>query len=95
MRELIPTNRYLRTISKLLGKHPEFDALIVATLGLLQQNPHHPSLETQRLAGTLQGKYACTVAYDLRIVFEFEARKPPELAAIDLIDIGTHDQVYR
>ena len=95
MRALIPTKRFLRVIKKLSAKHPEFDLPITQTLNQLQNDPYHPSLETHHLFGKLEGLYACTVAYDLRIIFEFEARKPPEMAAIALIDIGTHNQVYR
>ena len=36
--------------------------------------------------------YACSAGYDVRIVFEFFRHKGAE--AIQLVTIGTHDDVY-
>ncbi len=95
MRELVPKKRFLRALRKFTRKHPEFASKIQVVLTQLSLDPFQPALETHGLSGTLEGSYACTVAYDLRIIFQFEARKPPEATAILLIDIGTHDQVYK
>jgi mRNA interferase YafQ len=95
VREIIANKRFLRALRKFTRKHPEFTSKIQSVLAQLSLNPFQPALETHALSGTLEGSYACSVAYDLRIIFQFEARKPPEAAAILLLDIGTHDQVYK
>jgi mRNA-degrading endonuclease YafQ of YafQ-DinJ toxin-antitoxin module len=45
-----------------------------------------------KLKGKLSGSWACTVTYDLRIIFEFV--REGEDDAILLMEIGTHDEVY-
>jgi Txe/YoeB family toxin of Txe-Axe toxin-antitoxin module len=52
----------------------------------------HPQLKTHKLKGNLAGAWACSVAYDLRIVFEFVQHDETE--SILLLSIGTHDEVY-
>jgi mRNA-degrading endonuclease YafQ of YafQ-DinJ toxin-antitoxin module len=40
-------------------------------LELLSANAFHPHLRTHKLKGRLDGYYACSAAYDLRIIFRF------------------------
>ncbi len=94
MRELVLSSIFTRRYKKLVGKQPELQTKIRDVLSLLREDTFAPALETHKLKGKLDGEYACTVAYDLRIIFEFEARVPPEEAAIVLLNIGTHDEVY-
>jgi len=49
-------------------------------------------VDTHRLRGELAGFWACSVAYDCRIVFDFVGSQ--ENPVLLLIDIGTHDEVY-
>ena len=63
-------------------------------LSLLESDPFTPSLKTHKLQGELKGLWACSVEYDCRIVFRFEALEGESEEAIVLIDIGTHDEVY-
>ncbi len=65
---------------------------IQTTLELLAEDAFHPSLKTHRLKGNLEGSRACSVAYDLRIIFEFVQHDENE--AILLEAIGSHDEVY-
>jgi mRNA-degrading endonuclease YafQ of YafQ-DinJ toxin-antitoxin module len=43
----------------------------------------------------MAGKWACSVAYDLRIIFTFvpDLDEPKE-QSIALLNLGSHDQVY-
>ncbi|WP_417914692.1 type II toxin-antitoxin system YafQ family toxin [Candidatus Electronema sp. JM] len=59
---------------------------------LLSEDAFHPLLRTHKLKGNLEGSWACSVAYDLRIVFSFVDYAGSE--AILLEAIGTHDEVY-
>lgn len=58
----------------------------------LSSDAFHPSLKTHKLKGKLRGSWACSVDYDLRIVFEFVKHEGDD--AILLETVGTHDEVY-
>lgn len=45
-----------------------------------------------KLKGPLEGSWACSAGYDLRIVFSFGDHEDSE--AILLETVGTHDEVY-
>ncbi len=94
-RELITNASFDRALKKYLRQHPDSDSSIESILERLEIEPFHPQLGIHQLQGRMKGLWAVEVAYDLRIVFYFEKRKPPEEAAIILTDIGTHDQVYK
>ncbi len=94
MRILRFSKHFAKRFKKLLRKNSHIQGKVLQVLEFLQQDPFTPSLETHKLKGELEGKYACSVAFDLRIVFVFEISLKTELAPILLLDIGTHDEVY-
>ena len=55
-------------------------------LRLLATDPRDPRLRTHKLEGG--ERWACSYAYDGRIVFTWEAD------VITLLDVGTHDDVH-
>jgi mRNA-degrading endonuclease YafQ of YafQ-DinJ toxin-antitoxin module len=57
-------------------------------------DPFHPSLESHKLKGKLVGTWACSVTYDLRIVFEFKQNPTSNEEEILLLAFGSHDEVY-
>ena len=93
MRKLIWGNTFIRSIKKAIRKHPQLRKNIEDTLKLLAQNAYAPQLRTHKLKGKLGGCWACSVGYDLRIVFEFVKSEGPE-DDIFLMEIGTHEEVY-
>jgi mRNA interferase YafQ len=60
----------------------------------LINEPFAPQLETHKLKGKLSGAWACSVGYDLRIVFDFVKSEGKQEEDIFLMDLGTHDEVY-
>ncbi len=46
------------------------------------------------LKGKLSGRWACTVEFDMRIVFRFTPSESDGEDDILLLGIGTHDEVY-
>lgn len=94
MRELVWSKTFLRASKRLIRKQPAFRVEIERTLRLLVENPFDPRLATHKLHGKLKGKWACSVAYDLRIVFMFTESLSGDLDDIFLIEIGTHNEVY-
>ncbi len=58
----------------------------------LQNDAFDPQLRTHKLRGNLEGLWASSGSYDLRIVFEIV--RQPDAEAILLVSCGTHDEVY-
>jgi mRNA-degrading endonuclease YafQ of YafQ-DinJ toxin-antitoxin module len=50
------------------------------------------SIADPQLKGKLEGSWACSAGYDLRIIFSFVQHEGAE--AILLETMGTHDEVY-
>jgi len=91
-RVLLRSNSFIRTSKKLLQKKPHLVAPVREALSLLVEDAYNPLLRTHKLTGNLQGSWACSAGYDLRIVFSFEKVEGKD--AILLETIGTHDEVY-
>ena len=91
-RTLLRAPAFGRDLRNWLKSRPDSAAAIEATLEQLSADASQPSLRTHKLRGPLAGCWACSVGYDLRVVFEFAQHEGAE--AILLLALGTHDQVY-
>ena len=96
MRTLIWGKTFVKAFKRVIKKAPKQRDNIEYTLSLLAENPFDPSLVSHKLKGKLSDSWACTVGYDLRIIFEFVKSESEEQAEDDilLLEIGTHDEVY-
>ena len=94
MTKLIISPSFKRAFKNIIKKKPELKYKIESKLRLLSDNPYNPILRTHKLKGKLSGAWACTVEYECRIVFCFEQNQETLEEEINLIDIGTHDEVY-
>ena len=65
---------------------------IKAALEILAEDAFDPRLRTNKLKGKLEGSWACSAGYDLRILFSFVDHEDAE--AILLETVGSHDEVY-
>jgi len=79
-------------VRRYLKKHPQAADDLEATITLLSEDAFDPRLKTHKLKGDLDGVWACSAGYDLRILFELIQHKGVE--AILLLTMGTHDEVY-
>ena len=91
-RTLLRSPAFARDLRQWLKSRPDAAAPIQAALEQLSADAAHPSLRTHKLRGPLAGCWACSVGYDLRVVFEYVPHEGTE--AILLLALGTHDQVY-
>ncbi|MEN6450863.1 MAG: type II toxin-antitoxin system mRNA interferase toxin, RelE/StbE family [Thermoguttaceae bacterium] len=91
-RSLIRSNAFLRDAKRLAKSDARAIESLFSTLAVLEQDAFDPGLKTHKLKGDLEGSWACSFGYDLRIVFEFIQHEGKE--AILLESLGTHDQVY-
>jgi addiction module RelE/StbE family toxin len=91
-RELLRTTAFIRAARRYLKKHPHAADDLQTALELLTADAFDARLKTHKLKGDLDGVWACSAGYDLRILFEIVERDGAE--AILLLTVGTHDEVY-
>ncbi|MBI5475614.1 MAG: type II toxin-antitoxin system mRNA interferase toxin, RelE/StbE family [Ignavibacteriales bacterium] len=91
-RELIRSNSFIRAAKKYIRRQMYKADEIKSTLELLSENAFDPRLKTHKLKGELENSWACSIGYDLRIIFMFVEHEGKE--AILLETIGTHEEVY-
>jgi addiction module RelE/StbE family toxin len=91
MNALLYSPAFTREWKRYARRNPPLAKRIAAVLDQLAIDPHAPFLHTHKLAGDLAGAWACSVAYDLRILFEIKPGSPTE---IYLVSLGSHDHVY-
>jgi mRNA-degrading endonuclease YafQ of YafQ-DinJ toxin-antitoxin module len=91
-RPLLPSSAFVRTAKRVTKRDPSSAVAIQAVLELLEEDAFHPQLRTHKLKGPLEGSWACSAGYDLRIIFSFVQHEGTE--AILLETLGTHDEVY-
>lgn len=91
-RRLLQSPTFVRAARRVLRRSPQFGDVVRFVLQTLSEDAFHPSLKTHKLKGELSGRWASSVAYDLRVVFRFVQHENEEV--ILLMSIGTHDEVY-
>lgn len=91
-RVLIRSSAFVRAAKRLVKKRPNVADELGVALGLLSEDAFHPRLKTHKLKGDLEGSWAASAGYDLRIVFQMVDHEGSD--AILLQTVGTHDEVY-
>ena len=91
-RVLLSSASFVRAARRLMKKHPEVAPTLEATFAALMEDAFQAALKTHKLKGELADCWACSVGYDLRLIFEFVPHEGTE--AILLQNVGTHDEVY-
>ena len=88
---LLWTETYLRTARKFIRQHPDLEGELENVLKQLEDDPRAPRLRLHALHGKRRGKHAASLTYSHRIVLVLRV----VAKEIVLLDIGTHDEVYR
>ena len=88
---LVWTDTFKRTARKFLSRHHDLQEVFSLVLHKLEQDPNDPELRLHPLSGRLQGKHAVRLTYSYRIVLRLEFVADE----IILLDVGSHDEVYR
>jgi addiction module RelE/StbE family toxin len=89
---LLRSSAFIRRAKGVLKKNPQQSVDLQSALDLLAADCFHPRLKTHKLKGELEGCWACSAGYDLRLVFKFVEYEGAE--AILLLTVGTHEEVY-
>ena len=84
----------MRAIKRKTRRSPALLDEIEKVLHRLETDPFHPLLHTHKLTGQLSGTWACSVGYDIRMLFEFVQNPESGVEEILLLTVGTHDEVY-
>lgn len=89
--KIVQTDSYLKIATKFFKKHSELFDKYAKTVTLLEIDPFHPSLRLHKLQGKLREYHSLSIDMSYRIVIEFMIQD----SEIILINIGSHDDVYR
>jgi len=87
-RPLLRSSAFVHAAKKYVKKNPSAPADIQAALKLLSDDALHVQLKAHKLKGTLEGFWACSAGYDLRIVFRFVPWEAGELQSPDAKGTG-------
>jgi addiction module RelE/StbE family toxin len=91
MYKINKNDKFIKKAKKFFKKHPDLLDKFSKIMITLTVNPFEPSLKTHKLSGKLNGLYSCSLDFQYRIILS--------IVIIDqqiyLIDIGTHDKVYK
>ncbi len=88
---LVVSPAFRRAAKRFLKQHPELRETFDAMLNALAADPFAPALRTHPLHGPLEGTWAARITYSYRVTFAVH----PEEGVIDLLDVGSHDDIYR
>lgn len=91
MCQLVATSYFERRAAKFRRAHPELRSRLARVLIDLQADPFQPRLRLHALAGDLEGLHAVRLNYEFRMVLQLKRAEQE----IYLINIGSHDDVYR
>ncbi len=89
--KIVRTDTYFKKLKKFIKKHPEVLDRYIKVIELLELNPYHPSLRLHKLKGNLKEYYSISITMQYRVVIDFII----EDNKIILLDIGTHNEVYK
>jgi len=88
---LVATQHFERRARKFLRKHPDLRQALRDTLDDLSRDPFQPKLKLHLLSGNLGGVQAVSLSYSYRLTLQVMVTEQD----VVLLDIGTHDEVYR
>ena len=88
---LLTTGHFDRRVVKFTRAHPELKKPLAKVLKNREADPFMLSLRLHPLSGELEGLHAVSLTYVYRITLTLRITKKE----IVLLDIGSHDEVYR
>ncbi len=88
---LVTTERFLRNSRKFLKQHPDLRDRFAQVLAQLREDPFAPQLSYHPLSGKYEGVQAIHLTYNYRIILSILITEKE----IILLDVGSHDEVYR
>ena len=91
MYTLVWTAHFTRAAGKFVKRHPELKKKVALILRDLEKDPFQPHLDYHHLGGKQTGVQAVSITDSYRITLTVIITKKE----IILLDIGSHDEVYK
>jgi len=91
MYTIVTTQFFMRRARKFLNRHPDLRPQFARVVDDLRTDPFAPHLDYHRLSGRLEGIQAVRLTHSYRITLTVVVTDKE----ITLLDIGSHDEVYR
>ena len=91
MYALVATHHFDRSTAKFARVHPELRRRLAEILRDLESDPFQPRLRLHLLKGSLEGLHAVSLTRAYRITLLVRVKQKQ----IILLDIGSHEEVYR
>jgi len=91
MFELEPSSLFERRLDVFRRRHPELERRLTRLFRDLQEDPFQPHLRLHGLSGQLEGVSAVWLTYQYRVTLTIDV----EHKLVTLLNIGSHDEVYR
>ncbi len=91
MYSIVAPKQFLRQARKFFKRHPDLKPRFAKLLRDLQSDPFQPKLELHPLSGKLAGCHAVSLTREYRVTLTLLITAKE----IVLLDIGSHDGVYR
>ncbi|MDO8437751.1 MAG: type II toxin-antitoxin system mRNA interferase toxin, RelE/StbE family [Nitrosomonadaceae bacterium] len=88
---IVATQHFLRRARKFLKRHPDLQKRFAQIVDDLKQDPFAPHLTYHHLGGKLKGVQAISITDSYRITLTVAISDKE----IILLDVGSHDEVYR
>ena len=88
---IVTTSTFTKQAKVFFRKHPDLKKKFATIVEELQANPFQPSLRLHPLKGKLKGFQSVSITRSYRLTLTLEIND----FEIVLIDIGSHDEVYR
>ena len=91
MYTLVWSAGFTRSAEKFIKNHPDLRDKLASILRALENDPFQPHLKYHQLGGNLKGIKAVSITYSYRITLTIVVSDKE----IILLDVGSHDEVYR
>ena len=91
MYAIVAPRQFLRQARKFFRKHPDLKSRFAEVVSELQKDPFQSHLDLHPLRGRLSGCHAVRLTHGYRVTLTLFVTEKE----IILLDIGTHDEVYR
>ena len=88
---IVASDYFLKQAKKFLRKHPELRERFASVIDDLKKDPLQPHLELHSLGGKMKGIQAVSLTHSFRITLTVMVTDKEMI----LLDIGSHDEVYR
>ncbi len=88
---IVTSHYFLHRAGKFFKKHPDLKERFAEVVEDLKRDPFQSGLELHNLTGKLKGCQAVSLTHSYRITLTLEVTEKE----IILLDIGSHDEVYR